>query len=87
MGFLSFAGFPPLSSAFWGVFYVFFFFIPFCYPRTTLAFRAGSDSDPGSHSGPSPPLPTYGTCLLFYGDNNSAFSSLADSRRNMSDGG
>ena len=38
----------------------FSFFLPrsIYYPRTTLALSPSSNSDPGSHSGPSSPLPT-----------------------------
>ena len=44
----------------------FIFLISTYYPRTTLALPTSSNSDPGSYSGPSFPLPTsYGVCLLF----------------------
>ena len=43
-----------------------------------------SKSDPGSHSGPSSPLPTsVYTSLHFYREKISPFSSLVDSRRNI----
>ena len=64
----------------------FFYFFPHpnFYPRITLALPPSlppcSSSDPGSHSGPLLPPPHYGTCLHFYREKNSAFSSLVDSR-------
>ena len=63
-------------------FYLFaYFFRPIYYPRTTLALPLTSNSDLGSHSGSSSPRLHYGTFLHFYRENNSAFSSLVDSRR------
>ena len=59
----------------------FFFFHPIYYPRTTLALPPSSNSDPGSHSGPSSPLPTKVRAFIFYREKNSAFSPLVDSRR------
>ena len=35
------------------------------YPRTTLALPPSSNSDPGSHSGPSFPLPTTVRAFIF----------------------
>ena len=39
-------------------FFLFSSFRPIYYPRITLALPPSSNSDPGSHSGPSSPLPT-----------------------------
>ena len=63
------------------LFYFIFFFHSIYYPRTTLALLPSSTLDPGSHIGPFLPPPHYGTCLHFYREKNSAFSSLVDSRR------
>ena len=51
------------------------------YPRTPLALPPSSNSDPGSHSRPSSPLPTTVRDFIFYRENKSAFSSLVDSCR------
>ena len=59
----------------------FLFFYPIYYPRTTLAHPPSSNSDPGSHSGPSSPLPTTVRAFVFMAKNNRAFSFLVDSRR------
>ena len=45
--------------------YVFVFFHPIPYPRVTLALPPSSSSDPGSHSGPSSPLPTTVRAFIF----------------------
>ena len=39
---------------------------PIYYPRTTLALPPSSNSDPGSHSGPSSPVPTTVRAFIFY---------------------
>ena len=55
-----------------------YLFRPIYYPRTIIALPPSSTSEPGSHSGPSSPLPTvYGTCLHFYREKNSGLFSLA----------
>ena len=41
------------------------FLHPSYYPRTTLALPPSSNSDPGSHSGPSWPLPTTARAFIF----------------------
>ena len=40
-------------------------FYPIYYPRGTLALPPSSNSDPGSHSGPSFPLPTTVRAFIF----------------------
>ena len=40
-------------------------FFCYCYPRTILALPPSSNSDPGSHSGPSSPLPTTVHAFIF----------------------
>ena len=40
--------------------------IPVYYPRITLALPPSSNSGPGSHSGPSSPLPTTARALIFF---------------------
>ena len=47
------------------VVYFFLFFHAIYYPRTALALRPSSKSDPGSHSGPSSPLPTTVRAFVF----------------------
>ena len=42
-------------------------FHPIYYPHTTLALHPSSNSDPGSHSGPSSPLPTTVHAFIFIG--------------------
>ena len=42
-----------------------FFPHPIYYPRTTLALPPSSNSDPGSHSGPSSPIPTTLRAFIF----------------------
>ena len=37
--------------------FLFIYFYPIYYPRTTLALPPSNNSDPGSHSGPSSPSP------------------------------
>ena len=77
------------TSELWGSCCPSFFFFLFhriYYPRTTLALPPSSNSDPGSHSGPSPPpshqlLSTTVRAFILYREKNSAFSSLVDSRR------
>ena len=70
----------------------FFFlcFVLFCFvfpiPFIILALLSRSlpqqsNSDPGSHSGPSSPPPTTERAFIFYREKNSAVSSLADWRR------
>ena len=66
----------------------FFLLHPIYYPNTILLPSrpvVTQIRDPGSHSGgPSPsllPRPNLGTCLHFYRQKISAFSSLVDSRR------
>ena len=55
---------------------------PFCHPRNTLALPRSSNSDPGSQSGLSSPLPTTVRACFFHREKNSAFfSALVDSRR------
>ena len=45
---------------------IFFFSIPFLSSHYgTLALRPSCDSDPGPHSGPSPPPPHYGMNRAF----------------------
>ena len=63
------------------IFLILYFFHPIYYPRTTLALLPSSNSDLGSHSGFFSPLPTTVRAFIFYRENNSAFSSLVDSRR------
>ena len=65
-----------------GCFFLSFFScIPF-FPRTTLALFPSSNSNPGSHSGPSSPLlTTIDTCLHFYREEKSVLPFLVDSRR------
>ena len=58
-----------------------FFGRPIYYPRATLALPPSSNSDPGSHNGPSSPLPTTVRASILYRQQDSAFSSLVDSRR------
>ena len=53
------------------------FLHPMHYPRTTLALPLSSSSDPGSHGGPSSPLPTTVRAFIFYREKISALSSLA----------
>ena len=60
-----------------GLIVVLFFFFS-CIPYITLALLSralppSSNSDPGSYSRFFSPLPTYGACLHFYRENNSAF--------------
>ena len=38
---------------------------PIFYPRTTFTLPSSSNPDPGSHSGPSPPLPTTVRAFIF----------------------
>ena len=57
-----------------------FFFHPICYPRSTLALPPSSNSDPGSHSRSSSPLPTTVRAFIFYREKSLEFSSLVDSR-------
>ena len=70
--------------------YIFFFFpIPFMivlsshYSRTPSQYVQRSNSDPGSHGGPSPPLPTAARAFIFVGGDfiHHFFSSLVDSRQ------
>ena len=61
--------------------FFFFFLHPIYYPHTTLVLLPSSNSDLGSHSEPFSHLPTTVRALNFYRKNNSAFSSLVDSRR------
>ena len=61
--------------------YICFFFHPLYYPRTTLALPPSSNSDPGSHSGPSSPLPTTVRAFIFIAGILEHFSSLVDWRR------
>ena len=59
---------------------VFFFHHPIYYPCTALALPPSSNSDPGSHSGPSSPLPNTVRTFIFVA-RKSAFSSLVHLRR------
>ena len=54
---------PPLVR---NVFFFFSFLHPIYFPRTTLALPPSSSSDPGSHSGPSSPLPTTVRAFRFF---------------------
>ena len=51
----------------------FFFFHPIYYPRTTLALPPSSNSDPGSHSGPSSSLPTSACAFISRGESSIFF--------------
>ena len=59
----------------------YFFSHPIYYPRTSLALPPSSNSDSGSHCGPSFRLPTTVRAFIFIARKNSSFSSLFDSRR------
>ena len=75
---------PDVDVIYSGV-YIFLFSLHLnYYPPTALALPSSSNSDPGSHivAGPSPP-PHYGTCLPFYREKTSQFSSLVDSRQSV----
>ena len=61
--------------------YLFYFFHPIYYVRTTLALPSGSNSDLGSHSGPSFPLPTTVHDFFYSGRNQQLVSCLVVSRR------
>ena len=58
-----------------------FLLFPLTIFALRLSLRPSSNSDPGSHSRRSSPLPTTVRALFFYRDKNSALSSLVDSRR------
>ena len=59
-------------------FLFFFVFHPIYYPRTALALPPSSNSDPGSHSGPSSLLPPAVRNFIFHREKCSFFSSLGD---------
>ena len=53
------------SYIFFLFFYPFFFIRPIYYPRITVGLAASSSSGPGSHTGPSSPLPTTVRTFIF----------------------
>ena len=63
------------------ILYLVYILHPKFYPRTTLVLPRSSNSDPGSHSGPFPPLRTTVCAFVFIARRILHFSSLVDSRR------
>ena len=63
------------------IYSLFFFLHHIYFPRTTLSPSLPVVTQSRSHIAGPPPSPHYGTCLCFYREKKSAFSSLIDWRR------